>query len=215
MTTPISIIIADDQELFRDGLTMMLRQLREVKVIAEAEDGRELIELVHEEEPDIVLTSVKLPEVDGIAATKILRQKSPLLGIIGISAFCDASYITHMIEAGANGYVMKHARKKEFIESIKTVYSGKPYYCPETTSTLIALNHGKSARSQKQADLSERELKLIQYICIGKTNKEIARELFLSPRTVEALRLGLQEKLNAKNPVGLALYALQSGIMSA
>jgi len=193
----------------------MLRQSRDMKVIAEVETMEELIEQVKSQEPDIVLTSIKFPELDTITDIKMLREMKPLLGIIVMSAYGEARHITEMIDAGANGYVMKSARKKEFFDGIKLVYTGRSYYCSETATRLATLHQHKASLLQKHPPLSQRELKIIEFICLEKTNKEIAKELFLSPRTIEALRLSVQEKVKVKSPVGLAIYALQSGLLGA
>ncbi len=216
MIKPITIAVADNHELFLDGLIMMLRQIRDLKVVAEVETGLELLEQVKQQEPDIVLISAEISEIAAITAVRSLREYNPSLGIIALSIIPEEQSITEMLQAGVNGYVIKSANKNEIINAIKTVYSGKSYYCSETTTKLSSvLNKNKFNRRQKLPVLSERELKIIECICREKTNKEIAKELFLSPRTIEALRVHVQEKIQVRSVVGLVIYAIQTGLFIA
>jgi DNA-binding NarL/FixJ family response regulator len=215
MTHPITIIIADKHELFRDGLLLMTKKVSGMKVIAEAKNGKELLKEVDQHEPDIVLTEIKMNEIDGVTATRMLRKSKPAIGIIALTMCDEESCITAMLEAGANGYILKTASKAEIIEGIKTVYNGKPYYCREITSKLaqVIANHNLKLYNQKKApSFSERELRIIELICQQKTNKQIAQELFISPRTLETWRLTIEQKMAVRSVVGLVMYAIKKGI---
>ncbi len=212
----IKIIIADDHEIFRDGFKLMLSKQKDIQLIGEAANGRELLELVNEHIPDVVITDIKMPIMDGIEAAKKIAAQFPDMGIIGLSMFDEDDLIIDMLEAGAKGYLLKNANKEQIIEAIKTVYNGDPYYCKTTSNKLtqmIAKSKFNPYRKKEAIEFSDREKEIITLVCQELTNKEIADKLFLSSRTVEGHRLKIMEKMNVKNPVGLVVYALKHGLV--
>jgi DNA-binding NarL/FixJ family response regulator len=212
----IKIIIADDHEIFRDGFKLMLSKQKDIQLIGEAANGRELVELVNEHIPDLVITDIKMPIMDGIEAAKKIAAQFPDMGIIGLSMFDEDDLIIDMLEAGAKGYLLKNANKEQIIEAIKTVYNGDPYYCKTTSNKLtqmIAKSKFNPYRKKEAIEFSDREQEIITLVCKELTNKEIADKLFLSSRTVEGHRLKIMEKMNVKNPVGLVVYALKHGLV--
>lgn len=213
----IEVIIADDHELFRDGFKLMLSKQKQIKVVAEAENGKELVELVQLHKPQIVITDIKMPHLDGIEATKKIAETHPTIGIIGLSMFDEDDLIIDMLEAGAKGYLLKNADKEKILEAIQTVYEGNPYYCHTTSNKLtqlIAKSKYNPYKKNKTIDFSPKEIEIIQLICKQLTNKEIGEKLFMSSRTVEGYRLKIMEKMDVKNPVGLVLYALKTKLVS-
>ena len=217
MTTfgTIKLIIADDHEIFRDGLKLMLARQDEIELIGEADNGKDLLELVEKQHPDVVLTDIKMPIMDGIEATRILSEKYPDLGIIGLSMFNEDNLIIDMLEAGAKGYLLKNADKKEVLEAIKTVYQQDNYYCRQTSSKLaqmIAKSKFNPFAQKNRTEFSDREKEIIALICQEFTNKEIGEKLFLSSRTVEGYRMKILEKMNVKNTVGIVVYAMKHGL---
>lgn len=211
----IRIIIADDHEIFRDGFKLMISRNDDIDLLGEAADGRELIELVTTLKPDVVVTDIKMPRMDGIEATKALMQQFPDLGVIGLSMFDEEDLIIDMLEAGAKGYLLKNADKHEVAEAIRTVYQEQPYYCKHTSSRLaqmIAKSKFNPYKKTKKLELTDRELEIVRLICQELTNKEIADQLFLSIRTVEGYRLKIQEKMNVKNSIGLVIYAIRNNL---
>ena len=212
----IKIIIADDHEIFRDGFKLMLSKQKDILLVGEAANGRELVELVNEQMPDLVITDIKMPIMDGIEASKKIAAQFPDMGIIGLSMFDEDDLIIDMLEAGAKGYLLKNANKQQIIEAIKTVYNGDPYYCKTTSNKLtqmIAKSKFNPYRKKEVIEFSDREQEIITLVCQELTNKEIADKLFLSSRTVEGHRLKIMEKMNVKNPVGLVVYALKHGLV--
>lgn len=212
----IKIIIADDHEIFRDGFKLMLSKQKDILLVGEAANGRELVELVNEQMPDLVITDIKMPIMDGIEASKKIAAQFPDMGIIGLSMFDEDDLIIDMLEAGAKGYLLKNANKEQIIEAIKTVYNGDPYYCKTTSNKLtqmIAKSKFNPYRKKEVIEFSDREQEIITLVCQELTNKEIADKLFLSSRTVEGHRLKIMEKMNVKNPVGLVVYALKHGLV--
>jgi two-component system, NarL family, response regulator NreC len=211
-TTAIKIVIADDHEIFRDGLKLMLQRQTDIIVAGEAADGRELIELVKHTLPDVIITDVKMPQLDGVAATKYLTEHYPSIGIIALTMFDEEDLIVDMLEAGAKGYLLKNADKTEIIEAVHTVANNEPHYCRLTSQKLagmVAKSKFNWHLKKEKPEFNEREQEIIRYICEGLTNKEIGEKIFLSVRTVEGLRLKIIEKMNVKNTAGIIVYAIR------
>lgn len=214
-TGDIKVIIADDHEIFRDGLRLMISKNNNIKLLGEAANGAELVALVKEQQPHVVVTDIKMPMKDGIEATREIKNELPETGIIGFSMFDEDDLIIEMLEAGATGYLLKNADKEEVLEAIETVYHEESFYC-KNTSKKLALMIAKSKFhphiKKKKPEFNEKEIEVIQHICQELTNKEIAEKLFMSVRTVEGYRLRIQEKMNVKNTVGLVIYAIQHNL---
>jgi DNA-binding NarL/FixJ family response regulator len=216
-TKKIKLLIADDHEIFRDGFKLMLSKFSDIQLIGEAENGKKLLELAKKFKPDVVITDIKMPVMDGIEATQKIIELFPQIGIIGLSMFDEDDLIVDMLEAGARGFLIKNAGKYEITEAIRTVYSGDPYYCKTTSNKLskrIAKSHFNPFKKNDKLEdeFSHRDREIIYLICREYTNKEIADKLFLSIRTVEGYRLKIQEKMNVKNTVGLVIYAVKNGL---
>jgi len=214
-STPIRIILADDHEIFRDGFRAMIRKQPSIQLVGEAGDGEELIRLARETKPDVIVTDIKMPNIDGVAATKFLAKEYPNVGIIALSMFDEENLIVEMLEAGARGYLLKNAHKDEIIEAIRTVHSKHTYYCNDTSARLaqmIARSRFKDEQKVKKQEFTEKELTVIRYICQEMSNKEMANQLNLSIRTVEGYRDRIQEKIGAKNSAGIVVYAIKNDI---
>jgi two-component system, NarL family, response regulator NreC len=213
----IRLVIADDHEIFRDGLALMLSKQQDIQLIGQAENGRQLTSLVRELQPDVVMTDVKMPVMDGIEATRSLLAENPDLQIIALSMFDEENLIVDMLEAGAKGYLLKNADKQEILDAIHSVYQGKPYYCHHTTSRLASLISKSKFNPYRKKELlvfTDREKEIIRLICQQLTAQEIADKVFLSKRTVEGHRTKILEKMNVKNTAGVVIYALRHRIVS-
>jgi len=213
--SPIRIVLADDHEIFRDGFSVMLKKQTEIKLIGEAADGKELIEITERLMPDIILTDIKMPKIDGITATGIIRDRFPGINIIALSMFDDDNLIIDMLEAGAKGYLLKSAHKSEIIDAIKTVYKHETYYCKSTSAKLvhmIAQSRFDPSKEIQKPKFTQKEIEIIRLICQEASNKDIAASLFLSIRTIEGYREKIQEKIKAKNGAGIVVYAIKTGI---
>ena len=204
--------MADDHEIFRDGFRLTLSRTENIKLLAAARDGRELIELVKQHQPDVVITDIKMPRMDGIEAARKISATWPGIGIIGLSMFDEEDLIIEMLEAGAKGYLIKNADKTEVIEAIETVYRDEPFYCKQTSNKLAQMiaksKHNPYAR-KKMVEFTDKELEIIQLVCQEFTTKEISEKLFVSTRTVDGYRIKILEKMNVKNSVGIVVYAIQ------
>ena len=217
MKKNISLVIADDHEIFRDGLALLINKQENMTLVGQASNGRELVQLVTDKKPDIVLTDIKMPYLDGIAACRQLLQQNPDLKIIALSMFEEENLIVEMLEAGAKGYLLKNADKKEIQEAILTVNEGNIFYCKHTSNRLASLIVKSKFEPQKKrsGDLfTERERQIIQLICRQHTAQEIGNQLFLSKRTVEGYRTRILEKMDVKNTAGVVVFALKHNLIS-
>jgi two-component system response regulator NreC len=213
----IRLVIADDHEIFRDGLSLMLSKQQHIQLAGQAENGRELISLVNKVHPDVIMTDVKMPVMDGIEATRSLLAQYPDLKIIALSMFDEENLIVDMLEAGAKGYLLKNADKQEILDAIHSVYEDKNYYCHHTSSklaSLISKSKFNPYKKKEPASFTEREIEIIRLICQQLTAQEIADKVFLSKRTVEGHRTRILEKMNVKNTAGVVIYALKHRIVS-
>jgi len=213
--SPIRVIVADDHEIFRDGFRALLKKQQDIELVAEAENGKELLELTQKYKPDVVITDIKMPKSDGIQATRLLEEKYPHIGVIALSMFDEENLIVDMLEAGAKGYLLKNAAKDEIIEAIKTVFHNGTYYCHHTSNRLaqmIASSKFNPYRKTKTPNFNEKEIEIIQKICEGLSSRNIADTLHLSIRTIEGYREKIQEKMKVHNTAGIVVYAIKKGI---
>jgi DNA-binding NarL/FixJ family response regulator len=210
----IKVLIADDHEIFRDGLKLMLSKADKIELVGEAANGKELIKLIETTSPDVVVTDIKMPMMDGVEATKKIKEQYPAIEVIALSMFDDEELILEMLDAGAKGYLLKNSDKFEITDAVTTVYEGNTYYCKHTSSKLaklIALSRENKEKKKKEAEFTEKEIEIIRLICQEFTNKEIGEKVFLSSRTVEGYRMKIMEKLKAKNTVGIVIEAIRLG----
>lgn len=213
--TPIKVILADDHEIFRDGFAGLLKNQAEFILVGEASNGQQLVDLTKKMLPDVILTDIQMPVMDGIEATKIITARYPQVGIIALSAFNNDMLIIDMLKAGALGYLLKSAQKKEVIEAINTVSRHRPYYCSDTNiklARLIAISSFDPANPGIIHALSEKEKDIVCLICQEYSNKEIAIKLNLGKRTVESYRERILDKTGCKSTAGLIIYAIKNHI---
>jgi DNA-binding NarL/FixJ family response regulator len=211
----IRVILADDHPTFRNAFEGFLKKIDEVVVIGTASNGDELVQLVEKERPDIVVTDLKMPHLGGVEATKILKSKFPEIGIIALTLYSDDYLILSMLQAGADGYLLKSMLESEVVEAIKTVFHRGICYCDVVSNRLLKLLLTSSrivSKADSNPQLSEKEIKVIKLICEQLSNKEIAWKLNIPLRTVENCRERIQEKIGAKNMAGIVTYAIKSGI---
>lgn len=216
MFQPINIVIADDHDIFLDGLSLMLSKQESFNVCGRATNGKQLIEMVQQHTPDVVLTDIRMPITDGIESTKQLLAQNPDLKVIALSMFDEENLIIEMLEAGAKGYLLKNAHKEEIIEAINSVYQNKNYYCNHTSTllaTMIVRSKYNPNKKQPPVVLNEREKMIIKLICLQQTTQQIADAIYLSKRTVEGYRIKILEKINARNIAGVVIFALKNSII--
>jgi len=208
----LKVILVDDHQLFREGLKLLLGNFKYIVSIKEASNGKDFLELLKEDRPDIVFMDINMPGVDGIEATRLALQSEPSLNIIGLSMYADEDYYTRMIDAGAKGFVLKNSSIHEVETAIKHILNGNNYFSPEILTGLVrSINRKKT--TVYHDELSERELEVLYQICKGLSNQEIADKLHISKRTVDKHRENLLTKTNSKNTVGLVMFAIKNKIV--
>ena len=208
----IRVIIADDHEVYRDGLVLLLRKTSMIDIVAQANNGAQLLEQVQQMQPDVVLTDLRMPQVDGIEAIRRISGLWPDIKIIALSTFDNENLIIEALEGGALGYVIKNAQRGEIIDAIKTVHLGKPYYSLSTTphfAKKISYSHFNPYPREDKQLFKEREIEIIKLICNEYTNREIAGMLLTNLRTVERIRIQILSKMNVKSTPGLVIYAIK------
>lgn len=215
MKTKIKIVIADDHPMVAEGVHVLLEKQDDIEVVGEARDGRELVELVEEKRPDVAIVDIEMPKMNGAEATKEIKKRFEGVKVIAFTAFNEEHWIVDMMEAGANGYLLKTSDKEELAEAIRTVHEGNNYFCKATTfrlSKMIAESKSDAVRRMNRANLSEKEKEIVRLICEQFASKEIAGMTNLTHRTVEKYRDNIMEKTGAKNVVGIVIYAIRNGI---
>jgi DNA-binding NarL/FixJ family response regulator len=208
----IKIIIVDDHKIFRTGLEMILNGISDVKVVASAQDGRQLLNVLKKQEADIIFMDIKMPDISGIELTKIIKEKHPDILILALSMFGEIEYFNQMMDAGADGFLLKNTQEEELEQAIKSVMEGHSYLSQEFISTL---NRQELHRPHKtQINLSKREHEVLELICKGFSNQEIAKELSISTHTVDGHRRNLIVKTGVKNAPSLVMFAIQNGLIT-
>jgi DNA-binding NarL/FixJ family response regulator len=215
MYTSIRIVIADDHEIFRNGFKLLLKNQDDLVLVGEAENGVQLVEIAAQFQPDIVITDIKMPQMDGIEACKIIKKRFPEIKVIALSMFNEDNLIIDMLEAGARGYLLKNTKKPELLLAAKEVFEGRAYYGAETSARLtkmIAESKYIPYRYHHNQYFSKKEKEIMRLICQQNTNKEIATSMNLSIRTIESYREKIQEKTESRNSIGIAIYAIRHNI---
>jgi len=210
----ISLVIADDHEIYRDGLRVMLRKMKDVEVLEEAADGHELVKAVGKHQPNVVLTDIKMPRMDGIAATREILARNRDVAVIALSMFDEESLVLEMLEAGAKGYLLKNAHKNEIMQAIRVVNDGEHYYCTNTNLRLARLLTSIKVNEpdSPKVHFTEKELEVIWHTCEERSNKEIADLMMISHRTVEGYKQKILEKMNVKSSAGIVIYSIRNGL---
>jgi DNA-binding NarL/FixJ family response regulator len=209
----IKLIITDDHRMFRESLRKILTLEDIADVVGEASDGIELLELLDQHKPDVVLMDISMPGMDGIEATRKAIEKQPGLKVLTLSSFGDEKYYFHMIEAGAKGFVIKNAGIAELEKAIAEVAAGGSWFSSELLQKVILSISAKPAK-EASIELSDRELEIIRYICEGYTNEQIAEKVNLSYDTVKWHRSNMLSKTGSPNTAGLVMYAIKNKIVN-
>ncbi len=208
----IRIIIADDHQLFRNGLKILLNAFPDFEVTGEASNGEEFLNILRNSKAEIALMDINMPEMDGIEATREGLKLNPDIKIIALSMYGEEEYYYKMVDAGAKGFVLKDSDISEVKDAILTVSRGGSYFSQELLYHVILKFKNRESES-KSASLSKREKEILLKICEGLSNQEIAETLFISKRTVDKHRANLLDKTNSKNTASLILFAIKNKLI--
>ena len=215
----IKLAIVDDQNLFLKGLKFIIQTFEDVELVAEASSGQELLDKMEAACPDVVLSDIKMPGMDGIELTKTLKKRYPGIKVILLTMYDDERLISHVMEIGANGYLLKDEDPEIVHEAIRAVMTKDFYFNDYVSNALLKQVRGKNKTSpstilsSSKTNLSPRELEVLQLICQELSTNEIAQKLFISARTVEGHRKNLLEKTGVKNVAGLVIYAVKNELV--
>ncbi len=212
----IQVAIADDHKIFRKGVILSLRNYHNINFILEAENGEELIKGIEKEQPDIVLMDLKMPVKDGIETTKYLNKHYPQIRILILTMFEDERFVGHLMDSGANGYLLKSTEPAEIKQAIMSVMETGFYLNNFVNRVLIKKNYAKqkfNPNLNSEIVISEREKEVLSLVCMEYTAQEIAQKMEISPRTVEAIKDRLMERFGVKNSVGLVFFAMKNSLI--
>jgi DNA-binding NarL/FixJ family response regulator len=212
----IKIAIADDYKIFREGLKVGLSSDENLEVMMEADNGEDLMKALETESPDVIIMDLKMPIMDGMEATKAVRKKYPTIKVLVVTMYDDDKFIIHLMENGANGYLLKNTEPDEIRKSIYAVHENGYYFNDVVNKALLkklVLKNNLKPSFNQNVELSERELEVLKLICEEKTAAEIGKEIFLSPRSVEGIRQRLIEKVGVRNTAGLVMFAIKNGLV--
>lgn len=207
----IRILLADDHVLVRAGIRSLLEELTDVKVIAEASDGREAIRLVEKHNPDVLLTDIAMPGLNGLEVTRHITKTFPKVRVIILSMYADEGYVYQALRAGASGYLLKRSAREELELAIRAVVRSQRYLSPPASEPKILEDRGTASSLQR---LTPRQAQVLELITASKTTKQVALELNISVKTVEVHRLQLMERLDIHDIAGLVRYAIRAGLTS-
>ena len=212
----IRILLADDHKIIRQGLRSLLATDADIEVIAEAEDGRQAVELARQLDPDVVVMDIAMPGLNGVEATRQIRAEKRNVKVIALSMHADSQYIGRMLEAGASGYLLKDCAFEELIDAVHTVVTDRTYLSPDIAGVVVQqyVRRSPRAKSPAVAELTAREREVLQLTAEGKSTKEIAYELNVSVKTAETHRRNIMEKLRIHSVAELTKHAIREGLTS-
>ncbi len=211
----ISLLLVDDHQMIRDAIKFYFEKEDEFEVKGEATNGKDALEKMASNQYDVIVTDINMPEMDGIELVEEIGKLYPDQKVLILSMLDDALYINKMISLGANGYILKNAPKEELCQAINSIMAGDNYYSQEIYQTIIDSIAGKKPKQRLSVDisLSNREKEVLKLIVKEYSNREIADQLFISIRTVEAHKRNLLDKTGAKNIAGLVMYAVERNLL--
>jgi len=210
------VLLADDHGIIREGLRLKLAQVQDLEVVAEASDGREAVRLANEVRPDLVIMDIAMPNLNGIQATEQILKQNSAIRVIILSMYSDESYLSQVLSAGAKAYLLKDSAQDEVIPAIRAVTKGKSFFSPAIAQVMLE-DYMRQLEQRGLKDsydlLTDREKEILQLLAEGKTNKEVARLLDVSPYTVDSHRGNIMQKLNLHSTADIVLYAVRKKII--
>ena len=217
MSDKMRVLIADDHAIVREGLRSLLEVQSDIEVVGEARDGREVLTMAKGLRPDIILMDITMPGMNGLEATRLIRQEDPNVKILVLTMHEGDEYFFKLLDAGASGYLVKGCSSAELVSALRAVQQGDVFLYPTMTKKLLSdyLQRGKAGGGKESTDgLTNREREVLKYVADGHTNQDIAQELVLSVATVQTHRANIMAKLGLHNSAGLVKYAIRRGFIS-
>ncbi|MGC8793358.1 MAG: response regulator [Bryobacteraceae bacterium] len=212
----IRVLLADDHAVVRKGLRFLLERAPGMEIVGEAADGREAVRMATELKPHVVVMDIGMPQLNGIEATAQIVKQNPQVNVIILSVHSDESYLLRALSAGAKGYLLKDSAEEDLVRAVQVAAQGKPFFSPAISEKLLE-DYMRYLQQRGLKDsyelLTEREKEILQLLAEGKSNKEVAALLNLSPYTVETHRTHIMQKLNLHNTAEIVLYAVRKGII--
>ena len=211
---PIRVLLADDHDVVRSGLKMLLEQEGDIEVVGDAANGQAAVELARKMRPHVVVMDISMPDLTGTAATRRIRKEAKGVKVLALSAHTDRRFVSDMLEAGANGYLPKSCAAEELVNAIREIHSGGTYLSPKIAGVVVERFVKARPRPWDSAkeDLTPREREVLQLIAEGKSSKEIGAAFHISARTVETHRQRIMAKLGIRTVAGLTKYAIREGL---
>lgn len=212
---PVRILLVDDHELVRQGIAAMLNGANELQVVGEAKTGREALEVARRELPDVVLMDVRMPDMDGLEATKRIKEERPRTAVIMLTMHDNPTYLRDAVRAGAAGYLLKDVSKDELVDAVKQVATGGAFIESQMLKGMLSemkptVSTGSGGTAK---NLTKREREILALVAEGMSNREIAEKLVLSPETVKSHVAAILEKLNVSDRTQAAIYAVRNGLV--
>lgn len=213
------ILIVDDHEVVRDGLKNILTSLDNISIAGEAGNGEDAVKMYSSLKPDLVIMDISMPGMNGIEATRVIKEKDPDARILILTMHDNQEYLNQIIRSGAKGFILKNTDKEELLDAVRTVASGDNFFSKDI-SKLIIDNYIRTAKETEKSDaykevpLTKREIEILKLIASGYSNQEIANILYISYNTVDTHRKNIMHKLSIKNTAGLVRYAIEKGLIS-
>ena len=208
-----TIVLADDHNITRTGLRSLIGKMEDFKIVGEASDGDEALDMVRTLQPDILITDISMPKKSGLDVISIIRSEKLDVRILVISMHMNERYITRCIELGASGYILKDTKDEEIKKAIETISAGGSYLCKGALPSVMEGIRNPSTKNEDEPLLSDREKEILQHLVRGRTNKEIAEILFLSAKTIDSHRTNIMKKMGAHNSAELVWKAVNSNII--
>lgn len=210
MSQPITLVMADDSDVYREGFAAAIAKFSDLCLLATAANGRELIAEVNRQPPDLVVTDIKMPVMDGIEACRQLSQTHPHIGVVALTMYHEKWLVADMLQAGARGFLLKNVQPADIRHCLHKVYSGGTEYCASSTPVVQALLTGQ----QNRQPFTENEIRIMQLISEGLDSQQIAAQMFLSKHSIDMYRRSLLVKCGVSNTAALVMYAVRNGIVS-
>jgi len=212
---PITVLIAEDHTVVREGLRALLEAEGGIRVVGEASNGRQAVALAQKLIPQVVVMDIAMPLLNGLEATRQIRKCLPAVRVLILSAHCEEVYVEQILAMGAAGYLLKQTSANVLSDAVREVHEGRTFICPALQNRLRPSNAASRKKTVGRVPLSSRELEVLQLIAEGQANKQVAAELVISVKTVEKHRQRLMQKLNIHDTAGLTRHAIASGIIES